>query len=66
MGAPKGNRNAWKHGRRSREKYEALARARALIREINVVLGKSRRDKRPKRKVLRAAPARIRYIVHHE
>ena len=43
MGAPRGNQNRWKHGRRSRESRALLAESRALIREIKMILGKSRR-----------------------
>jgi hypothetical protein len=48
MGAPRGNRNAWKHGRSSRESRALRAHARSLIREINTILGKAPR--RPSRR----------------
>jgi hypothetical protein len=47
-GAPKGNRNAWKHGRDSAESLELRVYARKLIREINMILDKPSRRSRPK------------------
>ncbi|WP_407940303.1 hypothetical protein [Novosphingobium aerophilum] len=36
-GAPMGNRNAWRHGGRSAETIDALARVRELCRMIDVL-----------------------------
>ncbi len=37
-GAPKGNRNAWKHGLRSKEYLEEKRRGREIIRRLGVLM----------------------------
>ncbi len=37
-GAPKGNRNAWKHGFRSKEYLEEKRRGREIIRRLGVLM----------------------------
>ena len=43
-GAPKGNRNAWKHGHYSAEAVEERRQARKLLREAKALLGLMRDD----------------------
>ncbi len=37
-GAPKGNRNAWKHGMRSREYLEEKRRGREIVRRLGALM----------------------------
>jgi hypothetical protein len=45
-GAPLGNRNAWKHGRRSRAAIEERRAFRALLAEALATLGRFNEDER--------------------